>query len=69
MNMWNPTYEVDCEHVEFPDCQTKFDNETENKIHYHERHRITKILKEATDIVNMNVSLMTNKVLLDLCLC
>ena len=62
MNVWNQTYEVACEHVECPDCQTKFDNEMENKIHYHVRHKIIKILKEATDIVNMNLFLRTIKV-------
>ena len=59
--MWNQTYEVDCEHVECSDCHTKFDNQTENRIHYHVRHKVTKILREATDIVNMNGFLRTNK--------
>ncbi len=62
MNVWNQTYEVDCEHVECPDCHIKFDYAIENKIHYHVRHKITKILKEVTDIVNMNVFLRTDKV-------
>ena len=57
MNVWNQTYEVDCEHVECPNCHIIFDNEMENKVHYHVRHKITKILKEATDIVKINIFL------------
>jgi hypothetical protein len=59
MNVWNQTYEVDCKHGECPVCHTKFDNQTENKIHHHVRHKIIKILKETTDIGNMNVFLRT----------
>ena len=60
--MWNQTYEVDCEHVVCPDCHIKFDTVIEIKIHYHVRHKVAKILKEVTDIVNMNAFLAANKV-------
>jgi hypothetical protein len=40
--MWNRTYEVDCEHVVCPNCNSKFDTEIEIKIHYHVNHKAVK---------------------------
>jgi hypothetical protein len=37
--MWNQTYEVDREHVACPKCDSKFDTEIENKIHFHVNHK------------------------------